>query len=114
MEKLTVGVLRILTPLGPRYFRPSFIQRVYLIWLFRHFANLPVKVLSSRQLRLIDSICREHRSAAFSTEGFTDAPLLGTLEQLPPVEPLPAPAQRPLDAARDGVGSFAADLRQRP
>jgi len=34
MEKLAQGVLRVLTPLGPRYLNPSFAQRLYLLWIF--------------------------------------------------------------------------------
>ena len=30
MEKLFAGVLRVLTPLGPRYIRPSLAQRIYV------------------------------------------------------------------------------------
>ena len=44
--KLSSGVLRVLTPLGPRYIRPTFWQRVYLLWTFRHFDLLPLQVLT--------------------------------------------------------------------
>ena len=49
-EKLFSGVLCVLTPLGPRYIKPSFGQRIYLLWVFRHFHILPLQVLNSRQL----------------------------------------------------------------
>src|SRR5207237_1036313 len=42
-EKLSAGVLRILTPLGPRYLKPSLSQRVYLLWVFRHFEKLQLR-----------------------------------------------------------------------
>jgi len=60
LEKLSLGVLRVLTPLGPRYVNPSFVQRLYLLWIFRNFHTLPVKVLSPRQQKRIDSICARH------------------------------------------------------
>jgi hypothetical protein len=37
LEKLSWGVLRVLTPLGPRYVKPSLAQRFYLLWIFRNF-----------------------------------------------------------------------------
>lgn len=87
IEKLSDGVLRVLTPLGPRYLRPSFWQRLYLLWLFRNFETLPVKVLTSRQQRHIDAMCSEHGFVHLMTSGtLLDVPLIGTLEQRPPVE----------------------------
>jgi hypothetical protein len=41
IERLLDGVLRVLTPLGPRYLSPSFLERVYLLWTFRNFTSLP-------------------------------------------------------------------------
>ena len=46
LEKLFTGVLRVLTPLGARYIQPSFAQRIYLLWIFRHFKVLSFLVLS--------------------------------------------------------------------
>ncbi len=84
LEKLNSGVLRVLTPLGPRYLKPSFLQRVYLIWLFRNFPSLPAKVLNHRQLMLVDSMWAENRFiAAPSSYWMQDAPIIGTLEQRP-------------------------------
>src|SRR6267154_5821974 len=51
LEKIFGGVLRVLTPLGPRYIKPALSQRIYLLWIFRHFHILPVQVLSARQRR---------------------------------------------------------------
>ena len=51
-EKLFAGVLRVLTPLGPRYIRPSFAQRIYLLWIFRHFKVLPLQVLTPAATQL--------------------------------------------------------------
>ena len=46
IEKLAAGVVRVQTPIGPRYVMPSFLQRLYLLWVFRNFAILPHAVLS--------------------------------------------------------------------
>jgi len=110
LEKLAQGVLRVLTPLGPRYVNPSFAQRLYLIWMFRHFETLPAKVLSLRQQRWIDGICS---SRGFVSQFGSDVPILGTLEQRPPVEVSGLPPRRPTQSVSDSVSPFAADLRHR-
>ena len=84
LEKLASGVLRVLTPLGPRYLKPSLAQRLYLLWVFRNFPTLPVKVLTTRQQRLVESMCANNRFVSFGV-GVDDAPLLGTLEGCPPI-----------------------------
>jgi hypothetical protein len=110
MEKLAQGVLRVLTPLGPRYLNPSLVQRVYLLWIFRNFETLPVKVLSSRQQRWVEAMCARHGFVSvLEPNGLVDTPLLGTLEQRPPV----ASPRRPNRSVSDAVAPFAADLRQR-
>jgi hypothetical protein len=110
MEKLSQGVLRVLTPLGPRYLNPSFGQRLYLLWIFRNFETLPIKVLSLRQQRRIDAMCARHGFVSVSEpNGLWDTPLLGTLEQRPPV----AEPWRPNRSVSDAVSPFAADLQQR-
>ena len=111
LEKLYSGVLRILTPLGPRYLKPSFIERLYLLWVFRNFPSLPAKVLTSRQLRIIETMYARNRFVSFGV-GTDDAPLLGTLEQRPPM--LDSAASRyPSSAEAESMGSFAADARRR-
>src|SRR6266699_511477 len=87
MQKLSDGVLRVLTPLGPRYIRPTFLQRIYILWIFRHFHVLPLQVLSGRQRALIESLCAQQRFVSLSpTDEFEYAPILGTVERRPPVE----------------------------
>jgi len=61
IDKLTCGVLRILTALGPRYVTPSRPQRILLLWMCRHFHTLPQQVLSGWQQDLIDTLCAEHK-----------------------------------------------------
>ena len=111
MEKLARGVLRVLTPLGPRYIEPSFWQKVQLLWIFRNFEVLPLQVLNARQQRLIDDLCAEQRFVALSHSLLVeDAPILGTVERRPPIE-----VERPVDrkANPSEVAPFAADVRQR-
>lgn len=106
IEKLFAGVLRVLTPLGSRYIRPSLAQRIYLLWIFRHFQVLPLQVLTPRQRRLIDAMCVEpHFVSLTDTEGW-EAPLLGTLERRPPI----ASPRRAPTLISEAV-SFAGDLQ---
>ncbi len=114
IEKLSNGVLRVLTPLGPRYIKPSFSRRIYLLWIFRHFGTLPLQVLSARQRKLIDDMCVEQHFVALSpTDAWEDAPILGTIERRPPVEMEAFPPRRP-SASVEHIGRLAADVRQRP
>ena len=110
LEKLSSGVLRVLTPLGPRYLRPTFAQRLYLLWVFRNFQTLPVKVLTSRQRHLVESMWTNNRFVSFGV-GMDDAPLLGTLEQRPPI-PAAMPPRRPSGSVTDSVAPFAADAQR--
>ncbi len=112
LDRLSAGVLRVLTPLGPRYLRPSFSQRLYLLWIFRNFQTLPLKVLSRRQQNLIEAMCDENRFVSWGI-GFDDAPLLGTLEQRPPVPSHPMSPRRPSASVERGVAPFAAEARRR-
>lgn len=114
IEKLSSGVLRLQTALGPRYIQPSFSQRLYLLWMFRNFTVLPFAVLSQRQRRLIDRLCAEQRFVSLEQAGsLGDAPILGTLEQRPAVEMEPGSQRRPNGSVTEPVSSWAADVRQR-
>jgi hypothetical protein len=112
MEKLTSGVLRVLTPLGPRYIAPTFWQRVRLLWIFRNFEVLPLQVLKPWQQQLIDDLCAERRFVSLSTPNMLeDAPVLGTVERRPPVEVERLPERK--SAVGEVATPFAADVRQR-
>ena len=106
LEKLFGGVLRVLTPLGPRYIKPALPQRIYLLWVFRHFHILPLQVLTSRQRRIIDALCMEPRFVSHMDADGGDAPILGTLERRPPI----TEAKRPNGRVTDAVSPFATDL----
>ena len=113
MEKLSFGVLRVLTPLGPRYVNPSFLQRLYLLWIFRNFDTLPVKVLSSRQQKRIDALCAQHGFISMlELAASGEVPILGTLEQRPAFESEARPPRRPSQSVSDAVAPFAADVRR--
>ena len=109
-EKLSAGVLRILTPLGPRYLKPSLSQRVYLLWVFRHFEKLPLQVLSRRQQRLIQTLWSEQR---FVFVPYEETAILGTLERRPPIEEEAVTPSRSSDRVSESPAAFATELQQR-
>lgn len=83
-NKLRSGVLKLLTPVGSRYVSPSFWERVYLLWVFRHFEVLPQNVLSRRAHTLIENLCmRQHGEAHGFLYAITDQPVIGTVERVP-------------------------------
>jgi hypothetical protein len=59
LDKISHGVLAVRTDSGFRFIRPSLVQRIRLVWTFRHFPVLPEEVLQRNERRLIDSLCRE-------------------------------------------------------
>lgn len=86
LEKLYEGVLCILTPLGPRYIRPSFSDRVRLLWIFRHFHRLPQQVLRPGEQRFIEALCQSDQFVSgLRLNGLEEAPVIGTLEHRVPV-----------------------------
>jgi hypothetical protein len=107
IEKLFAGVLRVLTPLGARYIKPSLAQRIYLLWVFRHFKVLPLQVLTSRQRRVIDAMCVEPHFVPLTEENGWESPILGTLERRPPIAPRPSGSNASI---ADAVSRFANDL----
>ena len=111
IEKLAAGVVEVQTPIGPRYVMPSFIQRVYLLWMFRNFPILPHAVLSRRQQRLIDRMCSEQRFEWMAYADGMEAPVIGTIEHRPAVTTSALPPRRPVASES---GSMAAEIRQRP
>jgi len=111
IEKLAGGIVRVQTPIGPRCVMPSFLQRAYLLWMFRHFPILPHAVLSRRQQRLIDRMCSEQKfSSAAYFDGMNEAPVIGTIEHRPPVVASP-PHRGPAVSEESRV--LPAEVRQR-
>ncbi|HTW30752.1 MAG TPA: hypothetical protein VMD76_03680 [Candidatus Sulfotelmatobacter sp.] len=90
---------------------PSFLQRVYLLWMFRNFPILPHAVLSARQQRMIDRMCGQQRFASIIyTNAMDQAPVIGTIEHRPPAGSEPLPPRRPVASE----GRMAAEIRQQP
>jgi len=111
IEKLAAGVVQVRTPIGPRYVMPSFLQRVYLVWMFRNFPILPHAVLNRRQQRMIDRMCSEQRFASMAyADGMDEAPVIGTIEHRPPIGADQLSSRR---AVTHDSGSLAAEVRQR-
>ena len=112
IEKLSDGVVQVQTPIGPRYLMPSFLQRFYFLWMFRHFPILPHAVLSNGQQRMIDRLCSEQRFVSMAyADGMEDAPVIGTVEKRPKMGLDSLPPRRPV--VRETPGGLAAEIRQR-
>jgi hypothetical protein len=112
IEKLSDGVVQVQTPIGPRYLMPSFLQRIYFVWMFRHFPILPHAVLSGVQQRLIDRLCSEQRFVSMAyADGMEDAPVIGTVERRPKMGPESFSPRRPV--VSETAGGLAAEVRQR-
>lgn len=110
IEKLAAGVVQVHTPIGPRFVMPSFLQRIYLLWIFRNFPILPHAVLSKRQQRMIDRMCSEQTFASFAyADGMDEAPVIGTIERRPAIGAQTLPARRRV--ASDS-SPLAAEVRQ--
>ncbi|MGA7365209.1 MAG: hypothetical protein WBX04_08780 [Candidatus Sulfotelmatobacter sp.] len=112
IEKLSDGVVQVQTPIGPRYLMPSFLQRFYFLWMFRHFPILPHAVLSNGQKRMIDRLCSEQRFVSMAyADGMEDAPVIGTVEKRPKMGVDFLPPRRP--AVSETPAGLAAEIRQR-
>lgn len=109
IEKLADGVVQVQTPIGPRYVMPSLLQRIYLLWMFRHFPILPHAVLSRHQQRMIDRMCREQQFASMTyVDHMEEAPVIGTIEHRPAVAEPALPPRRPVATA----GPLPAEARE--
>lgn len=113
IDKLAEGVVRIITPVGPRYIRLTLSQRAYFLWIFRHFDKLPQQVLSERQQRFIDQLCVEHRFISLPSS-MDEAPIIGTLERIPVMQIEEVLAKRPPASVKDATAPLVADLQQGP
>jgi hypothetical protein len=115
MRKLSVGVLRVLTPMGPRYIQPALLQRVYLFWIFRNFEMLPLQVLSSRQQKLIDTLCEQERFVSLPvTIEMEDAPVIGTVEWRSRIHSENLGQSQPSKAVSAAVARMPEGAQQRP
>lgn len=74
-KKLRSGVVELATDTGPLYASPTLRQRVYLLWIFRHFHRLSHQVLNQRQREVVDKLCR-----ASTLRRYASAPIIGVVE----------------------------------
>lgn len=112
IDKLAEGVVRVQTPIGPRYIMPTFRQRAYFLWMFRHFPILPYAVLRKRQQRLIEQLCSEQRFVSMVyADGMDEAPVIGTVERRPARGGEGLPPRRPV--VSEAASGLAAEVRQR-
>jgi TonB family protein len=57
-EKIRSGLVELRTKNRLVYVKPSFSERLYLLWTFRNFHRLPVEVLNRHQRQLIERLGR--------------------------------------------------------
>ena len=70
--RLYRGVVRVVTEEGPYYLRPQMRQRLRLLWMFRHFSELPAVVLKPGELRDHQPACPELLLTRDAVERRTD------------------------------------------
>ena len=59
VSKLLDGVMVVEQDASRRAFRPKFLHRIMLAWIFRYFASLPMPVLAKWQKSLIAEVMAE-------------------------------------------------------
>jgi len=77
-QKIRTGLVELRTSIGTVYVRPSFWERVYLLWVFRNFHCLPREVLGLHQRRLIDKLCQ----AAVRQQSIAQTDIIGIVENV--------------------------------
>jgi hypothetical protein len=115
LGKLRSGILCLESPLGARHVRPNLVQRLQLMWLFRHFNHVPVTVLTRAQIELIENLRTDGRFVHADPETL-DMFLLGTIEYAKSKAELPekkAPQRAVSVPATSGAGSFLSSRNAR-
>jgi TonB family protein len=79
-QKIRTGLIELRTDIGPVYVRPSFWERIYLLWTFRHFRSLPQLVLNHHQRQLIDRLSRT--AIASRNEPISRTSIIGAVENV--------------------------------
>jgi hypothetical protein len=103
IEKLAGGVLQVDTPIGPRYVRPNFKQRAYLLWIFRNFPSLPQQVLRPRERQLIDRLWSENKFVSMPAMGAPHQPVIGRIERRMQAQPEVQPIRKPMSSSSAAV-----------
>ena len=88
-QKIRTGLLELRTPNGLLYASPTFWQRLYLLWTFRHFRSLSRRVLSQRQQELIDQLSQT--AIALGHGKVVRASIIGAVEDIAKISPRPRP-----------------------
>jgi periplasmic protein TonB len=82
-EMIRTGIVELRSSAGSFYARPSFWERLYLVWTFRNFHALPKEVLNPRQQRLAEKLCH---GVDFTLRGpIIRFPIIGVIENAAPV-----------------------------
>jgi len=82
-QKIRTGVVELRTSTGSVYAKPSFWERMYLLWMFRNFHCLPKEVLGLHQRRLIEKLCR----AAVRQRSIAQTDIIGIVENVRLIAP---------------------------
>jgi hypothetical protein len=87
LARLRRGILCVETNGLQRFFAPTVWQRLYLLWVFRHFRRLPLGVLSESNRACVERVCNQPAVA-----GDPDL-VMGVVEcELTPLKKAPQPA----------------------
>lgn len=78
VSKLVDGVIIVQHGASRRAFRPRFVHRLLLAWVFRNFISLPVSVLAKWQKALIAAVMAEALFIPVPPED--SAAIIGTVE----------------------------------
>jgi len=78
LAKLRRGVVEIAAGDDCRYADPSFLQRAYLLWTFRNFRRLSVRILNQRQRRILERLSDTARTD--EGKGIDPAVVIGRAE----------------------------------
>ena len=80
VSKLLDGVVVVERGSARRAFRPKFVHRLLLVWLFRHFASLPMSVLTAGQKTVVADIIANGRTIPVPDGDF--GTIIGTVESV--------------------------------
>jgi hypothetical protein len=83
VSKLIDGVMIVQRGTSRRAFRPKFVHRLLLAWVFRNFISLPVPVLAKWQKTLISAVMAE--ALFIPIPSGDSAAIIGTVESATPL-----------------------------
>jgi hypothetical protein len=91
------GVLVVVTGSGTWYVKPSTLERVSLLWIFRHFRELPINVFNARDQKIIECVAFNGKRAFGSDE------IIGTVDCRPLEKKPPKRSFGPTIPVRESV-----------